>query len=72
MAALEQNAPATVGGKPVTAVTVGDGTKLAFADGWVIFRGSGTEPIVRVYCEAQSREALDEILKGAVDYAEHA
>ena len=72
MAALEQNAPTTVGGKPVTAVTVGDGTKLAFADGWVIFRGSGTEPIVRVYCEAQSREAVDEILKGAVDYAEHA
>ena len=72
MAALEQNAPATVGGKPVTAVTVGDGTKLAFADGWVIFRGSGTEPIVRVYCEAQSREAVDEILKGAVNYAEHA
>ena len=72
MAALEQNAPTTVGGKPVTAVTVGDGTKLAFADGWVIFRGSGTEPIVRVYCEAQSQEAVDEILKGAVDYAEHA
>ena len=54
------------------AVIAGDGTKLEFADGWVIFRGSGTEPIVRVYCEAQSDEAVAAILKGAVEYAEQA
>jgi len=72
MHALEHAAPATIGGKPVMAVTVGDGTKLTFADGWVIFRGSGTEPIVRVYCEAQSQAAVETILKGAVEYAEQA
>ena len=54
------------------AVIAGDGTKLEFADGWVIFRGSGTEPIVRVYSEAQSDEAVAAILKGAVEYAEQA
>lgn len=64
--------PATLGGKPVLSVTAGDGTKLVFADGWVIFRGSGTEPIVRVYCEAQSVEAVADILKGAVLHAEKA
>ena len=72
MHGLENDAPAELGGKQVLAVTVGDGTKLEFADGWVIFRGSGTEPIVRVYCEAQSAEAVQEVLKGAVDHAEKA
>jgi phosphomannomutase len=72
MKSLETAAPEKIGGKPVQAVHVGDGIKLEFADGWVIFRGSGTEPIVRVYCEAQSDEAVQVILKGAVDYAEQA
>lgn len=72
MRALEQSPPATVATKPVLAVHVGDGTKLEFADGWVIFRASGTEPIVRIYCEAQSDEALQQILRGAVEHAEKA
>ena len=33
-----------------------DGLKLDFPDGWVHLRGSNTEPIVRVYAEANSRE----------------
>ena len=72
MKALETAPPQKLGGKEVLSVKVGDGTKLEFAEGWVIFRGSGTEPIVRVYCEAQSDEAVAAILKGAVDYAEQA
>ena len=72
MSGLEKSMPEMIGGKPVLAMTVGDGTKLEFADGWVIFRGSGTEPIVRVYCEAQSAEAVETILKGAVEHAEKA
>ena len=70
--ALETAPPQKLAGKDVLAVIAGDGTKLEFADGWVIFRGSGTEPIVRVYCEAQSDEAVAAILKGAVEYAEQA
>src|SRR6202789_3952490 len=36
-----------------------DGLKLVLADGsWVCYRLSGTEPVVRVYSEARSREAL--------------
>ena len=72
MNALEKTPPAHIGSKAILSVQVGDGTKLEFADGWVVFRGSGTEPIVRVYCEAQSDEAVAEVLKGAVDYAEKA
>ncbi len=37
-----------------------DGLKLIFADGtWVLLRFSGTEPLVRVYTEAGSREAAN-------------
>jgi len=37
-----------------------DGLKLIFADGtWVLLRLSGTEPLVRVYTEAGSRDAAN-------------
>ena len=35
-----------------------DGTKLLFADeSWLLFRQSGTEPMLRVYAEARQRQA---------------
>lgn len=37
-----------------------DGVKFVFADGdWVMFRASGTEPLVRMYVECGSAEALE-------------
>ncbi|HTY45827.1 MAG TPA: phosphoglucomutase/phosphomannomutase family protein [Patescibacteria group bacterium] len=42
-------------GKDVVGVKDYDGVKLTLRDGsWLMFRGSGTEPIMRVYAEAQS------------------
>jgi phosphomannomutase len=35
------------------------------ARAWVLFRASGTEPLLRVYSEAASPELMDEILSGA-------
>jgi phosphomannomutase len=32
------------------------------ADAWVLMRASGTEPLLRVYCEASSPELVEEIL----------
>jgi phosphomannomutase len=32
---------------------------------WVLLRGSGTEPLLRIYCEASSPELVDEILAAA-------
>ena len=52
--------PSQVAGLKVTDVITIDGTKLVLEDGsWLLFRPSGTEPLVRLYLEAQSRERLD-------------
>ena len=42
-------------GDKVVGIATLDGTKLLFADeSWILFRQSGTEPVLRVYCEASS------------------
>jgi len=42
-------------GRPVVEVKDYDGVKLILDDGsWLMFRGSGTEPIMRVYAESKS------------------
>ena len=42
-------------------LTTIDGVKIDFADSWVHLRKSNTEPIIRIYTEAQSQEAADEL-----------
>lgn len=44
-------------------VTDLDGVKIDFADAWVHLRKSNTEPIIRVYSEAATPEAADELGK---------
>ena len=51
--------PSDFHGIKVAHVVRTDGLKVVFADGsWVCYRLSGTEPLVRVYSEARSREDL--------------
>jgi phosphomannomutase len=38
------------------------------ADPWVLVRGSGTEPLLRVYCEAAAPETVNEILDASVAF----
>jgi phosphomannomutase/phosphoglucomutase len=38
-----------------------DGYRLSFDDGWVLARPSGTEPVIRIYAEARSRERAEEL-----------
>jgi len=45
-----------------------DGLKIIFQDGWVLYRTSGTEPVVRIYGEAPTEYLLNEILKEAKNY----
>jgi len=45
-------------------VDLTDGVKFVFDnDGWVLFRASGTEPVLRVYVEMPEKEEVDMILQ---------
>jgi alpha-D-glucose phosphate-specific phosphoglucomutase len=58
--------PAEFLGSKVASVVRMDGLKLLLADGsWVCYRLSGTEPVVRVYTEARSREGLAKLSTAA-------
>ncbi|WP_303721967.1 phosphoglucomutase/phosphomannomutase family protein [Malonomonas rubra] len=64
-----QNPPQQFGGHQVSEVIKIDGNKFIFADGsWMLFRKSGTEPVVRLYGEAVTAERLDELLKQAEQF----
>jgi alpha-D-glucose phosphate-specific phosphoglucomutase len=42
--------------------------KVNAAETWLLLRASGTEPLLRVYCESCSAEAVDRILKAAQEF----
>ncbi len=64
-----RNLPATLSGRKVLEVITVDGIKLLLeGGGWVLFRKSGTEPVVRVYAEAGSAAALNELTDAAVAF----
>ena len=67
---LEQQPPHTVAGETVTEVSHrdGDGIKLRLGQGlghWLMLRFSGTEPLLRLYCEAPSPEQVRSTLAWA-------
>jgi phosphomannomutase len=58
--------PVEFHGTKVAQVARTDGLKLVLADGsWVCYRLSGTEPVVRAYSEARSREGLAKLSAAA-------
>jgi phosphomannomutase len=45
-----------------------DGVKMNYADGsWLLFRKSGTEPIIRIYCESPDAEQVQRMLDRAIE-----
>ena len=42
-------------------VSIIDGVKIDFADEWIHLRKSNTEPIIRIYTEAKSQQAADDL-----------
>jgi len=55
--------PAEIAGTRVRDVIKIDGTKLVLEDGsWLLFRKSGTEPVVRLYGEASTEKRLAEVM----------
>ncbi len=48
-----------------------DGVKIDFADSWVHLRKSNTEPIIRIYTEAPSQQAADELAENILSEIQH-
>lgn len=48
-------------------ITTIDGVKIDFEDNWVHLRKSNTEPIIRIYTEAFSQEAADQLALRIID-----
>jgi phosphoglucomutase len=56
--------PESIGGRRVERVNRTDGVKFIFADGsWLLMRPSGTEPLVRIYAESESKQDLEVLLE---------
>jgi phosphomannomutase len=71
VATWKNNPPASLAGRRVQEVGKLDGSKVFLEnDSWILFRQSGTEPLLRVYCEAPSREAVAEIMGAGLKFVE--
>jgi phosphomannomutase len=68
--------PSTMGSFNVQKVETLDGVKFFLdapthvngAEAWVLVRASGTEPLLRIYCEAASPELVSQVLKETEDF----
>ena len=64
MASLKQGPPDKLLRSPLAEVKSFDGVKFVARDSsWLMLRGSGTEPILRIYAEAQSAAAVQKLLR---------
>ncbi len=67
LASFTKSPPAKVGSFTVRSVDRKDGVKLLLEGGeWILIRPSGTEPLLRIYCEATTADGLEK-LKEIVD-----
>lgn len=59
MKTMREREPREIDGQKVERIRDDDGFKFYLADGsWVLIRMSGTEPLIRIYSEAASQEAV--------------
>jgi phosphoglucomutase len=69
LAARLAETPEVLDGRRVVEVNRTDGVKFIFAGGgWMLMRPSGTEPLVRVYAEAESEADLEVLLGTGRNY----
>ena len=66
LARLQHGAPASLGGKRIERVDTIDGFRYLLSGGyWTLVRFSGTEPLLRIYAEAESPAAVRLLLDEA-------
>ncbi len=73
-AEIQQNVanahPDSIAGLKVTDIVTIDGRQFIMEDGgWLLIRFSGTEPIIRVYCETTHEDKVDDILDAGMRLA---
>jgi phosphomannomutase len=69
---MREQTPSEFAGHKVTNVATLDGSKLIFEDeSWILFRQSGTEPILRIYCEATSIAKMTKLIDEGERLAVH-
>lgn len=62
-AKLEQE-PTEIGGRKVESINRMDGVKFLFENNaWMLMRPSGTEPMVRIYAESETKDDLENLLE---------
>ena len=67
---VDKARPVTVGGLQVTDIVTVDGHQFIMEDGgWLLVRFSGTEPIIRVYCETTHEDRVAAILDDGMKIA---
>ena len=61
---LAHQPPAQLAGVPLREIQTTDGIKyIATDDSWLMFRASGTEPLIRIYSEAATRTKVRQLLE---------
>lgn len=67
---LATSPPTEILGSPVARHSDVDGHKFLLQEGsWLMIRSSGTEPLLRLYCEALERERVMQLLDWAKEWA---
>jgi alpha-D-glucose phosphate-specific phosphoglucomutase len=69
LAKLKRPFPKKIAGKRVLRVNTLDGYKFLLSDAsWLLYRVSGTEPVIRMYCEAFSKGDLKRLIADGKKY----
>ncbi len=64
-----ERSPAEIAGRKVREINRLDGVKFLFgSDAWMLMRPSGTEPMVRIYAEAETKPEVEELLRSGREY----
>ncbi len=68
---LKTDPPPAFAGRRIQGIGTLDGVKVFLEnDSWILFRQSGTEPLLRVYCEAPTEGAMKEIMAAGLKFVE--
>ena len=62
-ATLDEAAPKEIAGRPIVSSDRTDGWRFFLPEGWLLFRLSGTEPLLRIYTELTDQALVTPVLE---------